>query len=159
IAAVVGANTTGTTIVNTATVSELSSIVDNQSNNSSTATITVASAPCTQNCGGGNPPCMQNCGGGGGGGGGGGSLTLTIQPTSLPDGVVGGSYNQSLSATGNAGGPFTWSVSTGTLPTGLALNVSSTGITTSITGTPTAAGTYSFTVQVSNGIQTATQPY
>lgn len=68
--------------------------------------------------------------------------SLSITTTSLPDGTVGSAYAATLTASGT--GPFTWSVTAGSLPAGLTLN-SSTG---AITGTPTAAGTANFTVQV-----------
>ena len=42
--------------------------------------------------------------------------------------------------------PFTWSVSAGTLPPGLTLGAS-TGL---LSGTPTTAGSYSFTVKVTD---------
>ena len=42
--------------------------------------------------------------------------------------------------------PFTWSVSAGSLPPGVTLNAS-TGL---LSGTPTTAGTYSFTVKVTD---------
>ena len=66
----------------------------------------------------------------------------TITTTSLSDGTVGTAYSQPLAADGTT--PITWSIeSGGTLPTGLSLNES----TGAITGTPTAAGTYNFTVK------------
>ena len=68
----------------------------------------------------------------------------TITTDSLPNGTEGTSYSQTLTATGTA--PITWSVTSGSLPTGLTLN-ESTGL---ISGTPTAAGTYSFTVTATN---------
>jgi hypothetical protein len=52
--------------------------------------------------------------------------------------------------------PYTWSVSSGSLPSGLALNASSG----TITGSPTTAGSFNFTVQVSDigsPVQTASQ--
>lgn len=77
---------------------------------------------------------------------------LTITTSSLPDGTVGSAYAATLAASGT--GPFTWSVTTGTLPAGLTLNPS----TGAITGTPTAAGTSNFTVQVAgSGGSTATK--
>jgi hypothetical protein len=70
------------------------------------------------------------------------SASLQITTTQLPDGLVSGPYSSSVSATGGAS-PYSWSVSSGTLPTGLSL--SSSG---AISGTPTVAGSYPFTVAV-----------
>ncbi|MFT4112655.1 beta strand repeat-containing protein [Silvibacterium sp.] len=67
------------------------------------------------------------------------SLTGGVQPT----GTVGTAYSTSLTATGGVT-PYTWSIASGTLPAGLAIS-SSTGV---ISGTPTAAGTSTFVVQV-----------
>lgn len=68
-----------------------------------------------------------------------------ITTTSLPGGSIGTSYSQTLTATGST--PITWSVASGSLPAGLSLN---TG-TGAITGTPTTAGTSSFTIGATNG--------
>ena len=67
----------------------------------------------------------------------------TITTSSLPGGTTGTAYSTTLQASSGTT-PYTWSLSAGTLPAGLSL-VSSTGV---ISGTPTAAGTLSFTVQV-----------
>lgn len=75
----------------------------------------------------------------------------TIITTTLPDGMVGTAYSQTLSATGDT--PMTWSITAGTLPDGLMLN-SSTGV---ISGTPTAEGTYNVTVQAQNSTGSDTQ--
>ncbi len=72
--------------------------------------------------------------------------TITVNPPSLPNGVVGTPYNQIVTATGGAG-PFTFSISAGNLPNGLLLN----GATGAITGSPLAPGMFNFTV-------TATDP-
>ena len=73
---------------------------------------------------------------------------LTIQTASaLPAATVGSSYSQSLSSAGGAP-PFTWSVVSGSLPVGIALNRVS-GV---LSGTPTDPGTFAFTVQVSDGV-------
>lgn len=67
---------------------------------------------------------------------------LAITTASLPGGSLGVAYSATLAATGGQT-PYTWSVSAGSLPAGLSL--SSAGV---ISGTPTAPGTASFTVQV-----------
>lgn len=54
-------------------------------------------------------------------------------------------YATTLAATGGAA-PYTWTVSSGTLPSWASLTASA-GV---ITGTPTAAGTTSFTVKVTD---------
>ncbi|HPC82682.1 MAG TPA: IPT/TIG domain-containing protein [Thermoanaerobaculaceae bacterium] len=59
----------------------------------------------------------------------------------LPAGVVGTPYTQTLAATGGTP-PYAWSISEGALPAGLSV----TG--NQITGTPTATGTFDFTLQV-----------
>jgi hypothetical protein len=66
---------------------------------------------------------------------------ITVNPASLPNGTVGTPYNQSVSASGGTA-PYAFSVSSGSLPTNLILN-SATG---AITGTPTTAGTFEFTI-------------
>ena len=70
---------------------------------------------------------------------------VTITTTSLPDGTIGTPYSQTLAATGGTT-PYTWAVTTGTLPAGLTL-AASTGV---ISGTPTGAATSSFTVTVTD---------
>ncbi len=72
-----------------------------------------------------------------------------ITTTSLPGGTVGTAYNRFLAATGDA--PITWSIDNGSLPDGLNL----TGGT--VSGTPTAAGTFDFTVKASNPAGSGTQ--
>ena len=69
----------------------------------------------------------------------------------MPDGAVGTVYpSTSLSASGGSGAPYSWSVTTGSLPAGLSLSTAG-----SITGTPTTAGTVNFTVQVTDALGTA----
>jgi hypothetical protein len=67
---------------------------------------------------------------------------LVITTQSLPAATVGVPYSATLTATGGIP-PYTWTVISGSLPPGLSL--SSAGV---ISGTPTTAGTYNFTVQV-----------
>jgi hypothetical protein len=74
--------------------------------------------------------------------------TLTVTTASLPNGVVGTAYPlQTLTANGGQA-PFRWSVSTGVLPPGLTLNATQG----TISGTPTATGTYPFTVLVNDAL-------
>jgi hypothetical protein len=68
-----------------------------------------------------------------------------ISVTSLPNGTQNVFYSQ-LMAASQGTPPYTWSISAGSLPTGLSLG-SSTGI---ISGGPSAAGSYSFTVKVTD---------
>ncbi len=67
----------------------------------------------------------------------------SITTSSLPDGKVGEAYSQILTATGTT--PITWSI-IGALPDGLSLNKD----TGKISGTPTAAGSSTFTVKATN---------
>ena len=81
---------------------------------------------------------------------------VTISPPTLPGGVVSVAYSQTLTASGGSGTGYTWSVATGTLPAGLALN-SGTGV---ISGTPTTAGPSTFSISVVDSMGgTATQSY
>jgi putative Ig domain-containing protein len=65
---------------------------------------------------------------------------IALFPASLPDGHTGAAYNQTLTATGGAA-PYTYTITGGSLPAGLSL--SPAGV---ISGTPTATGSFSFTV-------------
>ncbi|WP_174240918.1 putative Ig domain-containing protein, partial [Granulicella sp. S190] len=71
--------------------------------------------------------------------------TLTITSSTLPSGTNGSAYSNSLEAAGGSA-PYTWSVTTGSLPAGLTLGTS-TGV---VSGTPTASGTFTFTASVSD---------
>lgn len=70
--------------------------------------------------------------------------TPVLTGGSLPGGVAGSAYRQSLSATGGTP-PYAYLLSGGSLPPGVVLTAA--GV---LSGTPTAAGTYSFTVQVTD---------
>lgn len=82
----------------------------------------------------------------------------TITTGSLPNGTIGTAYNQTIQATGGLS-PYTWSVSAGTLPAGLSLG-SSTNNSVTISGTPAAAASSTFTIQIMDAAsQTGTQAY
>jgi hypothetical protein len=72
---------------------------------------------------------------------------IVIDPPALPDGTVGITYDQTITATGGTP-PYVYSVSAGALPDGLTLN-SSTG---EISGTPTAPGLFQFTITAVDSI-------
>lgn len=67
---------------------------------------------------------------------------LKISTTSLPAGATGTAYSTALEPAGGAP-HYSWSVSNGALPSGLALSAGGT-----ISGTPTKSGSYSFSAQV-----------
>ena len=76
---------------------------------------------------------------------------LSVTTASLPAGIVDTAYATTLTATGGDS-TFVWSIASGTLPDGLTLSADT------ISGTPTTAGTSTFTVQVATGDgQTATK--
>ncbi|MGX9774013.1 IPT/TIG domain-containing protein [Janthinobacterium aestuarii] len=72
------------------------------------------------------------------------SSAMDITPASLPAGQIGVAYSQQLSASGGSG-PYSYAVSAGSLPVGMSLN--SSGV---LSGTPTAAGSFPFTVTVTD---------
>ncbi len=75
---------------------------------------------------------------------------LAITQASVPSGTTGQAYAQSLSGTGGQGS-YTFVVVAGALPAGVSLT--SAGL---LSGTPTAAGTFNFTLALSDGIMPVT---
>ena len=69
--------------------------------------------------------------------------SLTITGLALPNGQVSQMYDTSVTASGGTA-PYTWSISSGSLPSGLDL-ASASG---EINGTPNANGEYQFTLKV-----------
>ncbi len=74
---------------------------------------------------------------------------LEITTTSLPDGVLGYPYSRPIAAVGGSQAAYSWSISGGSLPPGLSLSLGGTPSAT-LSGTPSSAGTYSFTVNVTD---------
>jgi hypothetical protein len=66
--------------------------------------------------------------------------SLVLHAVSLPNWTIGRAYSQRLSAVGGTG-PVTFWVSAGALPPGLTLKATGT-----LSGTPTATGTFNFTI-------------
>jgi hypothetical protein len=82
-----------------------------------------------------------------------GGTAPTITSSAPAAGSVGVPYSHTMTATGDA--PITYSVTSGALPTGLAL--SSAGV---ISGAPTVVGTYTGVITASNGVApNATQSF
>jgi hypothetical protein len=78
------------------------------------------------------------------------TLTISLPPLvistgSLPAGTVGTAYSQVVDASAGLA-PYRWSISDGALPAGLSLNAQ----TGTISGSPSAAGTADFTVEVTD---------
>ena len=77
---------------------------------------------------------------------------LTISPTTAPAGQYGSAYNLALQASGGQGA-VTFSVTSGVLPPGLSLSADG-----GLTGTPTKAGSYTFTVTASGAAKNDPAP-
>jgi large repetitive protein len=72
-------------------------------------------------------------------------LAITFPATCCNAGTVGSSYFQNFFSSGGVG-PFTWTVTAGQLPPGVALTGGNLG------GTPATAGTFAFTVKVTDSV-------
>ena len=84
---------------------------------------------------------------------------LYISTKSIPNGRINGAYTAMITAQLGKP-PYSWQLQSGDLPSGLVL-ITSPSVAT-IEGTPTTAGTYVFTLEVSDSdtpAQTATQEY
>jgi hypothetical protein len=89
------------------------------------------------------------------------AIVLPAEGSTLGAGMVGAAYAQNFFLSGGAG-PYSWSVASGQLPPGLALQTFSDprDANDEVAGTPTTAGTYTFTMRLTdyNG-QQATQQF
>jgi|HubBroStandDraft_6_1064221.scaffolds.fasta_scaffold01599_6 hypothetical protein len=72
----------------------------------------------------------------------------TITTTTLSTATLNAAYSATITATGGLP-PLSWAVTAGALPTGLSLAPSTTD-TVQLTGKPTVAGTYTFTITVTD---------
>ena len=77
---------------------------------------------------------------------------VTLSPPTLPAAVAGTTYSQQLTASGGAGGPYTFAVTAGALPPGLTLSTGG-----AVSGTPTAAGSFPFVVTATDPLGNAGQ--
>ncbi|ALN86342.1 outer membrane autotransporter barrel domain protein [Lysobacter capsici] len=71
--------------------------------------------------------------------------TIVVNPATIPGATVGVAYSQTFTGGGGTA-PYTFAISAGALPAGLSLNTTSGALT----GTPTAAGTFNFTVRATD---------
>lgn len=86
--------------------------------------------------------------------------TISLSATALSDGLVGSTYSASITPASGGTSPYSYAVTAGSLPGGLTLNAS----TGAITGTPSAGGTFNFSITATDsstgtGPYTATQAY
>lgn len=74
-----------------------------------------------------------------------------LRNQSIPNATSGLTYDVTLDATGT--GPFTWSITSGVLPSGLSLGE----LTGTLAGVPTASGSFPVTVRAANAIGSASR--
>ena len=84
--------------------------------------------------------------------------SMTITPSSLPTPAISAAFSTTLATSGGVA-PYTYAITAGALPAGLSLNTASG----TISGTPVATGSFSFSIRVTDSTpatpQTLTQAY
>jgi len=75
---------------------------------------------------------------------------ITLAPATIPNGLVGTPFSQTLTAGGGTA-PYTFAVISGALPTGVALTSVSSNIGL-LSGTPTTNGSYEFTMRATDSL-------
>jgi len=84
---------------------------------------------------------------------------ISITTTTVPNGTVNTAYSAAIATSGGCA-PATWTISSGSLPPGVTIKALNKPISLSLTGTPTSAATYSFTLKVKGcSGATATKSY
>ncbi len=84
--------------------------------------------------------------------------TITLSPSTLPNGIVGTTYAGGPVSSSGGTSPYSYAVSSGSLPPGLSLTASGASAG-SFTGTPTTAGSYTFTVKATDSSTGTGSPY
>lgn len=77
------------------------------------------------------------------------AVPVAITTTELPGAATDTEYSATITAENGSGAGYSWAVASGALPDGLAISPDGTPSTT-LAGTPTAPGTFEFTVRVTD---------
>jgi hypothetical protein len=85
--------------------------------------------------------------------------SISITTSSLPNGTVQTPYSATVKTSGGCT-PVKWAVASGSLPAGVSMTPSTSTTSAALTGTPSKAATYSFTVSATGcGGHAATKAY
>jgi len=82
--------------------------------------------------------------------------TIQIADSNVPNGILADAYTGIITAAGGCT-PYIWKVTSGALPGGIKMNKSSDTTSVTLSGTPSKAATYSFTVSATGCGGHATQ--
>ena len=75
--------------------------------------------------------------------------TIKITTTDVPNGTVDTAYSTNVAATGGCT-PYKWKIASGELPTGISDDPSGNTLKLDLSGTPTKANSYAFTLSVTD---------